>query len=147
MRKPRRPLLRPSMRAASCELHWDGSVDMWEKSILTSGDAPSLTNGFQLPFFINMTTLNGFFHDLYNESLAEALLRAANGGAIAVWASSSLTEPEQQVVMNKELINLLFNGEGLTIGETAARAKASTKDQDIRRSWILFGDPTTKLKY
>ena len=125
----------------------DGSVDMWEKSILTSSDAPSLTNGLQLPFFINMTTLNGFFHDLYNESLAEALLRAANGGAIAVWASSSLTEPEQQVVMNKELINLLFNGEDLTLGEAAAKAKASTEDQDIRRSWILFGDPTTKLKY
>jgi hypothetical protein len=28
----------------------------------------------KLPFFINMTCLNGFFHDLYTESLAEALM-------------------------------------------------------------------------
>jgi hypothetical protein len=124
----------------------DGSVEVWEKSI-TSDEAYLLTNGFQLPFFINMTILNGFFYDLYTESLAEALLKATGGGAIAVWASSGLTEPEEQVVMNKELINLLFNGEGLTIGEAAARAKGSTDDQDIRRSWILFGDPTTKLRY
>jgi hypothetical protein len=49
--------------------------------------------------------------------------------------------------MNKEFVRLLFNGEGLTIGEAAARAKASTDDQDVRKTWILFGDPTTKLKY
>jgi hypothetical protein len=48
--------------------------------------------------------------------------------------------------MNKEIIRLLFNGEGLTIGEAAMRAKASTSNQDIRRTWILFGDPTTRLK-
>ncbi len=124
----------------------DGSVEVWEKSI-TSDDAPFLTNGFQLPLFINMTTMNGFFHDLYTESLAEALLKASSGGAIAVWASSGLTEPEGQVEMNKEFVRLLFNGEGLTIGEAAARAKAATDDQDVRRTWIFFGDPTTKLRY
>jgi hypothetical protein len=48
--------------------------------------------------------------------------------------------------MNKELIKLLFNGELLTLGEATARAKASVSDQDIRRTWILFGDPTTRLK-
>jgi hypothetical protein len=49
--------------------------------------------------------------------------------------------------MNKELIRLLFNNkEALTIGEAAARAKASVSDQDTRKTWILLGDPTTKLK-
>jgi hypothetical protein len=125
-----------------------GSVEIWEKYILTSDDASSLINGFQLPLFVNMTILNGFFHDLYTESLAEALLKAAGGGAIAVWASSGTTEPDEQVVMmNEEFVRLLFNGEGLTIGEAAARAKAATDDQDVRRTWILFGDPTTKLRY
>ena len=124
----------------------DGSVEVWEKSI-TSDEAYLLTNGFQLPFFINMTILNGFFYDFYTESLAEALLKAASGGAIAVWASSGLTEPEGQVVMNEELVRLLFNGEDLTIGEAAMRAKAAADDPDVRKTWILFGDPTTKLKY
>jgi len=48
--------------------------------------------------------------------------------------------------MNKQLIRLLFNGEELTIGEATALAKAATTDLDVRRTWILFGDPTTKLK-
>jgi hypothetical protein len=78
--------------------------------------------------------------------MAEALLKAKGGGAVAVWASSGLTEPDKQAVMNKELIRLLFGKESLTLGEATARAKASVSDQDIRKTWILFGDPTTRLK-
>jgi hypothetical protein len=115
--------------------------------VFSSDEAEGLTNGQRLPFFINMTCLNGLFHDLYTESLAEALLKANQGGAMAVWASSALTEPGGQAIMNKELIRLLFNGESLTIGEATMRAKAAVGDRDIRRSWILFGDPTTRLKY
>jgi hypothetical protein len=99
-----------------------------------------------LAFFVNMTCLNGFFQDVYTTSLAEVLLKAPGGGAVAVWASSGLTEPDKQLLMNKRLIKLLFDGQGLTIGEAAMRAKAATGDQDIRRTWILFGDPSTKLK-
>lgn len=63
-----------------------------------------------------------------------------------MWASSGLTEPDGQAVMNKELIRLLFSGERLTLGEATAGAKAATGDQDVRKTWILFGDPTTRLK-
>ena len=124
-----------------------GSVEIWKGNLLTSEDAHALTNGLLLPFFINMTCLNGLFHDVYTESLSEALLKAEGGGAVAVWASSGLTQPEDQVTMNQELVRLLFNGELLTIGEAATRAKAASADPDVRRTWILFGDPTTKLKY
>ena len=48
--------------------------------------------------------------------------------------------------MNKDLIKLLFGEGSLTLGEATARAKASVTDQDIRKTWILFGDPTTRLK-
>jgi hypothetical protein len=50
-------------------------------------------------------------------------------------------------MMDKELVRLLFNGESLTLGEAVQRAKAATSDGDVRRTWILFGDPTTRLKY
>ena len=68
---------------------------------------------------------------------------------MAVWTSSGLTIPEGQALMDQELIRLLFDregGEDLTLGEAAARAKAATTDGDIRRTWIFFGDPTTRLK-
>jgi hypothetical protein len=122
-----------------------GSIEIW-RGILTSEDMESLINGFRLPFFVNMTCLNGFFQNPYSETLAEGLMKAKGGGAVAVWTSSGLTEPDKQAVMNKELIRLLFNGELLTLGQATARAKASVSDQDVRKTWVLFGDPTTKLR-
>ncbi len=123
-----------------------GSLEVWRGSLLTVEDAENLINGLQLSLFVNMTCLNGFFQAPFADCMAEAFLKAQGGGAVAVWTSSGLTEPDKQAVMNKEMIRLLFNGEGLTIGEAVKRAKASTSDKDIRRTWILFGDPATRLK-
>jgi hypothetical protein len=123
-----------------------GAVDLWKSSVLTASDADSLTNGSALPLVVSMTCLNGYFHTPYVESLAEALLKAQNGGAVAIWTSSGLTDPAGQLQMNKGMAQFLFNGEGLTLGEAASQAKAATNDQDVRRSWVLFGDPTTRLK-
>jgi hypothetical protein len=122
-----------------------GSVEVWRGNILTSDDAEGLINQ-GLSFFVNMTCFNGFFQAPYADTLAEALLKAEKGGAIAVWTSSGMTEPGGQTVMDKELIRLLFNGESITLGEATAKAKASVGDQDVRRTWILFGDPATRLK-
>jgi hypothetical protein len=124
-----------------------GSTEVWRGNVFSSDDAQTLTNGSALPFVMSMTCLNGLFQDLYTESLAESLLKAEQGGAIAVWASSGMTQPGPQTVMNAELVRLLFNGESLTLGEATARAKASVGDREVRRTWILFGDPTTKLRY
>lgn len=49
--------------------------------------------------------------------------------------------------MNSELMRLLFNGQSLTLGQATVQAKTATDDTDVRRTWIFFGDPTTKLKY
>jgi hypothetical protein len=120
-----------------------GSVEVWQGGLLSSEDARTLTNGGRLPFVVAMTCLNGFFHDLYTESLAETLQKASQGGAVAVWASSALTDAGSQVGMNTALVQRL--GEGLTLGEATAHAKAAASDSDVRRTWILFGDPTTRL--
>jgi hypothetical protein len=121
-----------------------GSEDTW-RGIFESEDVEGLTNR-GLPFFINMTCKNGAFQNPTIESLAEALIKASGGGAIAVWTSSGYTGPSGQLLMDKELIKLLFNGEPMTLGEAISRAKAGTFDQDVRKTWILFGDPTTTLQ-
>jgi uncharacterized repeat protein (TIGR01451 family) len=122
-----------------------GSVELWGENLFNSGDASALSNGTRLPFVVAMTCLNGFFHDLYTTSMAEGLMMAPNGGAVAVWASSTLTEPDVQSIMNQELTRQLFTP-GTTIGEAARRAKLAVSDPDVRHSWILFGDPSMKLK-
>ena len=124
-----------------------GSVEIWSSDVFDSNDAENLSNGTSLPFFMAMTCLNGYFHDIYTESLASALLKAPNGGAIAVWASSTLTEPYPQFQMNKELLRQMFGPNGLTIGDAIKLAKQATSDLNVRRSWLLFGDPSMKLTH
>ncbi|MGH7165861.1 MAG: C25 family cysteine peptidase, partial [Nitrospiraceae bacterium] len=121
-----------------------GSVEVWRGEVFTSLDAGTLTNGMRLPFVSTMTCLNGFFHDVWTESLAEALQRAPQGGAVAVWASSSLSEAAEQVDMNRALLKGL--SAGLTLGEAVTKAKTVARDPDVRRTWILFGDPTSRLR-
>ena len=93
-----------------------------------------------------MTCLNGYFQDLYTTSLARALLSAPVGGAAAVWASSGLTDASPQSNLNQSMIQSLYGARSLTIGEAAAAAKMGTLDPDVRRTWILFGDPAMKLE-
>jgi hypothetical protein len=80
------------------------------------------------------------------ESLAEAMLKGGQGGAVAVWASSGMTGPEGQKAADRELIEQLMRRPNVTIGEATVRAKAMTTDQDTRRTWILFGDPSARLR-
>jgi hypothetical protein len=123
-----------------------GSEETWRGDILTSPLAETLANGYKLPLVVAMTCLNGLFQDVYTESLAEALILAPQGGAIAVFASSGLTDPGPQSVMNQEFIRVLFSGGLPTMGQAVIRAKQATTDADVRKTWIFFGDPTTKLK-
>ena len=122
-----------------------GSVNQWRGNILTNEDAASMTNSQKLAMFIMMTCLNGYFDDPVLDSLAESLLKA-NGGAAAVFASAAQCEPGGQEQLNAELYRLLFSGESITVGEAAARAKQAVGDIDVRRSWILFGDPAMRLR-
>lgn len=125
-----------------------GSTDVWTGvSILSSSDAAALANGNRLPLFVSMTCLNGRFQDSNRVSLAEALMKATNGGAVAVWASSGLTEPDAQSQMDQQLMRLLFTvGQSSTLGDAVRGAKHATNDQDVRKTWIFFGDPTMRIR-
>jgi len=120
-----------------------GSASTWRANLLTTGDAPGLSNGSSLSLFVSMTCQNGFFIDPRAGSLAEALMKS-NAGAVAVWASTGITTPSGQGLMDREVIRQLFSGG--TIGQATAQAKAAMLDTDVRRTWILFGDPSARVK-
>ena len=124
-----------------------GSVDLWRGGLLTGGDARTVVNNGTLSVFVMMTCLNGYFQDASLEGLAESLMKADHGGAVAVWASSGMSDVQPQTKMNQELFRLLFgaNRRSMTLGEATMKAKAAVTDSDVRRTWILFGDPTTRL--
>ncbi len=124
-----------------------GSVQQWGRDqLLTVESIAELTNGQKLPIFINMTCLTGLFSHPSEESLAETLLWAQNGGAIAAIAPSSLTLPNNQRPLNSALLKELLSTEDATVGEALMRAKQSVplgndNQQDIVATFNLLGDP------
>lgn len=57
-----------------------------------------------------------------------------------------MTTTDKQMPMNQRLFRLLFVGnESLTLDEATMKSKAATGDSDVRRAWILFGDPAMRL--
>lgn len=124
-----------------------GSVEIWTGApILSTLDVPAFTNGQRLPVFLMMTCLNGYYQNPARESLAEALLRTDKGGAVAVWASSGMTDPQSQLEMSKALYQQLFGSQPLTLGEAIRKAKGANANLDVPRTWALLGDPTLQLR-
>lgn len=123
-----------------------GSTEVWAGSLFDSAAAQGLTNSFMAPVVLTMTCLNGYFHDVYTTALGKSLLTAPNGGAVAVWASSGLTEPDPQGIMNQAMVSALYGTPAKTLGEASAAAKAAIADLDVRRTWNLLGDPTTVIQ-
>lgn len=124
-----------------------GSVDVWTGApIFNTSDAMGLTNGNKLPLVIVMDCLNGYFIAPPIDCISEALMKAPNGGAVASFSSSGLTIPTGQHEMGQQLFSLLYSGPPIALGDATRQAKAATSDLDVRRSWILFGDPTMRIR-
>jgi hypothetical protein len=124
-----------------------GSVQVWTGAgLLDSELATNLTNTNRLSLFVMMTCLNGYGHDVYTDSLAESTLKAPNGGAVAVWASTGFTETQSQFALDQEFYRQLFSNQTLRLGEAIRNAKAVTSNSDVRRTWVLFGDPAMRMR-
>lgn len=122
-----------------------GSVEIWSNtSFFGRADVGTLPAG-RTPIVLAMTCLNGYFHDLYTDSLAETLQRAPNG-AVAVWASSALTSPETQLPADEALLHALLAGGDIRLGDAVAAAQRGSFTPDIRRTFILFGDPAMRVR-
>jgi hypothetical protein len=124
-----------------------GAVEQWSFSDLFDDTSVSaLSNGNRLPFFLLMDCLNGFFQDVYSTSLAESLLLAPNGGAVGVWASSGLNAAAPQATMDQAMLHILSTNQKIPVGRAIIQAKGGITDPDVRRTWVLFGDPTMSLQ-
>ena len=121
-----------------------GSVEVWGH-LLNDADAAALTNGNRLPVILATDCLNGFFDDVFTTSMAESLLLARDGGAVAVFAASSLNDDPPQAELDKNVVQSLFSGLNLALGDAVHAAKLKSTDSDVRRTYILFGDPAMHL--
>lgn len=125
-----------------------GSEQQWSfADLLDNNSLASFNNGGRLPVFLLMDCLNGFFHDVYAESLSNALLLAPNGGAVAVWASSGFTTAPPQAAMDQALLRTLAANPTQPLGRSILTSKLNITDPDVRRTWILFGDPAMRVAF
>jgi len=124
-----------------------GSEQQWSfEDLLDNTSSNALSNGDRLSVYFLMDCLNGFFQDVYGISLAQSLLLAPNGGAVAVWASSGLTNQPPQASMNQALLSILKANPTMPIASAILQAKSGITDNDVRRTWIFFGDPAMTLQ-
>jgi uncharacterized repeat protein (TIGR01451 family) len=125
-----------------------GAEEQWSfADLFDDTSAAALTNGGRLPVFLLMDCLNGFFHDVYATSLSTSLLMAPNGGAVAVWASSGFTTALPQATMDQALLRNLAANPSQPLGQAILTAKSNITDPDVRRTWILFGDPAMVVAF
>lgn len=118
-----------------------GSVERFPTDgLLSTSMAKQLTNSVT-PLFVAMTCLVNRFQDDQPESFGEGLMRA-RGGAAAVWGSSGLTMPMDHLPLLKRFYQALPNH---PVGEAARIAKDGIADADVRRTWILLGDPSMRV--
>ncbi len=125
-----------------------GQASAWATSaFFGNAQAGQLTNGgANLSIFTMLTCLNGNFVNT-TDSLSEALMKNPNGGAVTSWASSGLTTPDIQEVMATRFYNQVAAGNITRIGDLIKDAKTTINfGRDVRLSWVLLGDPMTKVR-
>jgi hypothetical protein len=124
-----------------------GAEEQWSGSdIFDTNSVNSLTNASQLPVFLIMNCLNGFFQDVTAQPLGVTLLLAPDGGAVAVLASSGLNQPTPQTRLAALVAQNALSSKGATLGESIVKAKSQIGDPDVRKTYILFGDPAMQVK-
>jgi len=132
-----------------------GSTQVWaHENIFDAGDMAALSNGAKLPFFVAMTCLNGYFVDpevFAYPSLAEVLLRASGKGAVAVLASTGMTAPEGQHILDVALFEAVFRDDVRRLGPAITKAKQEllangSEYEEVAGTFMLFGDPAMVLK-
>lgn len=122
------------------------------------GGTPLFFNVFSVPLpadhdpaiYTMLTCLNGYFHWLYNPSMAEVLINTPNKGAVMAWASSGLTTPNIQQEMARRFYSKVSEGTIPRAGDLVRDAKTALvfpyDSPDVRRSWVLIGDPLLKVR-
>jgi len=89
-------------------------------------------------------------YDSSSESLAEALMRHTNGGAIIVFSASAVATSNGNAAVNRAFFGNMFPG-GQTflrrpVGESAVNAKLSLNSTSLnQRRFVVHGDPALRL--
>ena len=133
-----------------------GTIASWGLSgrgeiLLTGNIAKNINPRGRWPIVTVANCLNGFFAARHsNPALAETLLTSQHGGAIAVWAPTSLGFPEGHRILMEHFYEQVFTKGETRIGAATTAAQIATFVQDpiwleLSETYVLFGDPAMKI--
>lgn len=123
-----------------------GGLDQLANSgILTAGDAPALLSPGRLPVLIAMTCTINRFEDGTVEPLGAALTRQSDGGALAVWSATGLSNHENARVLQRAFLKLAAAKPELRVGDLVMQTLAANPS-DTAGIYVLLGDPAVPLE-
>ncbi len=129
-----------------------GLHQKWLDPLVLNSDVLALTNELRLPFVMSFACDTGAYRD-YDESFAEAWLRTAGSGAVAVLASSEDSYWYEDDVFEEAVFAAMFEDRETAIGEILLGAKErylahygpGSETLQYFEQYNLFGDPTLQL--
>jgi len=127
-----------------------GHMSIGNTNLINVLDVPGLANAERLPVVTAFTCLAGQFGFPGQESIAETLVIASNGGAAAVWSPSGLSLNNRAKLLSEGFYTGTFEQGELVIGEVILRAQAHYARDGIDKYLLdvynLVGDPATIMK-
>jgi hypothetical protein len=123
-----------------------GGVDQIANAgILTAGDAPALLAPGRLPILVAMTCTINRFEDGLQEPLGAALTRQPNGGALAVWSATGVSNHENARELQRTFMRLAAQKPQLRVGELIVLTHVA-HPSDTAGIYVLLGDPAVALE-
>jgi hypothetical protein len=127
------------------------SMHQWAaRRLFHLDDIAALHNTGRLPVVLEMTCFTGFFHAPGGTTLDESLLRAAGGGAVAVWGSTGLGVASGHQPLAQGFLASVFQRQDGTLGAATLSGKlalmaSGSSALDLMDTFTLLGDPATRL--
>ncbi|HYC62213.1 MAG TPA: C25 family cysteine peptidase, partial [Thermoanaerobaculia bacterium] len=123
-----------------------GGLDQIASSgILTAGDAPALLSAGRLPVMVAMTCTINRFEDGIVEPLGSALTRQADGGALAVWSATGISNHENARELQRTFMRNAAAKPQLRIGDLIVQTLAA-HPSDTAGIYLLLGDPAVTMQ-
>lgn len=131
-----------------------GSTTYWVTTGFSNTNIDALSNGDKTPFIMDVACVNGNFTN--TTCFAEAWLRKANGGAIAMYASSINQSWSSPMRAQDEVTDLILAGTKFTAGGLYYNGSCKMMDiygnsngsdgVNMFKTWHIFGDASLMVR-
>jgi hypothetical protein len=127
------------------------SFDMFAaEGLFTSDDVAPLANGTSMPVVTAMTCTAGEFAIPGYPSISQLMVLKNNGGAVAFWSATGLSDNSKAMILDWEFYNAVFNKKERVLGDAVLQAfgkyKISGSLPFMMDIYTILGDPALKLR-